>query len=60
MVETKMKILNNDSEVIIVENVKTADDWAKIEAMVEELSILINDRYIKNIKQFQSAKLNGK
>ena len=59
MVEIKMKILN-DSEVVIAENVKTADDWAKIEAMVEELSILINDRYIKNIKQFQSAKLNGK
>lgn len=57
-----MKILN-DSELIIAENIETADDWAKIEEMVEELSILINDRYIKNIKninQLRSDKLNGK
>jgi hypothetical protein len=57
-----MKILN-DSELIIAENIETADDWAKIEKMVEELSILINDRYIKNIKninQLRSDKLNGK
>jgi len=59
MVEIKMKILN-DSEVVIAENVITSDDWVKIEQMVNELAILINDRYKKNINQLQSAKLNGK
>ena len=54
-----MKILN-DRELVIAEDVKSKEDWNKISEMVEELIVIVKDKYIKNINTLHFAQLNGR